>query len=96
MPCMEPSIPDHLRVLDDEIDRELDRLFEELRRIQLTAERLNAELASSRCGCRYPFAEHEHEHAHVHGPSTSSTTEAASASSSSGTRRRRMFPLLRY
>lgn len=93
MPCMQLNIPDYLRVSDDEIDRELDRLFEELRWIQLTAERLNAELAGStpRCGCINAYHP-------PHDPISSiSTSEASSSSSSSSeTRRRRIFPLFRY
>ncbi|KAF3085898.1 hypothetical protein TWF594_003241 [Orbilia oligospora] len=99
MPCMQPSVPDHLRGSDDDIDRELDRLFEELRRIQMTAERINAQLAcsTSRCGCIDGYGPPDDPTSTSTSTSRSNiSTRSTSEASSSGTRRRRIFPLFRY
>ncbi|KAF3190761.1 hypothetical protein TWF225_001739 [Orbilia oligospora] len=99
MPCMQPSVPDHLRRSDDDIDRELDRLFEELRWIQMTAERINAQLAgsTSRCGCIDGYGPPDDPASKSTSTSRSNiSTRSTSEASSSGTRRRRIFPLFRY
>ncbi|KAF3111903.1 hypothetical protein TWF102_005664 [Orbilia oligospora] len=99
MPCMQPSVPDHLRGSDDDIDRELDRLFEELRRIQMTTERINAQLAdsTSRCGCIDGYGPPDDPTSTSTSTSRSNiSTRSTSEASSSGTRRRRIFPLFRY
>ncbi|KAK6538303.1 hypothetical protein TWF694_011183 [Orbilia ellipsospora] len=47
MPCMQPTVPDRLR---DPEDIDLERLYAELREIQMMASRMAEEIGNPHCG----------------------------------------------